>query len=229
MNKIEIKDRHTDNALFEYEEENNTIKGTLEEATRQNINLRSADLEGANLEGADLRSADLRSADLEGANLRGANLVGANLRGANLSCAYLIGAYLIGANLEGANLEGAYLDGAYLRGTNLEDANLRGANLVGANLRGAILKLYDEDELKDKQEIIERFEKETNIKIKETYVNKWILSPYYMTYWQNALIIKDYEYIKPEEEVKEREFDIKNATENEKYLLEMINKMKGDK
>ena len=133
-----------------------------------------------------------------------------NLYGANLE-----GAYLYGANLKGANLEGANLEGAYLKGANLE----------GANLYGAILALYDEDELENKEEIIETFEKETNIKIKETYVNKCVLIPYYFSYWNNALIIKDYEYVEP---IEEREFDIENATENEKYLLEMINKIKGE-
>lgn len=150
MEKIEIKNRYSDNVLFEYEKENNTIKDTLQEAVKQDICLKYADLEGADLEGA-----------------------------------YLKGAYLNGAYLNGANLEGAYLRGAYLN--------------------GAILRLYDEYKLEDKQEIIERFEKETNIKIEETYVNKCVLSPFYMSYWQNALIIKDYEYIKPEKEVKERE------------------------
>lgn len=83
--------------------------------------------------------------------------------------------------------------------------------------------------MKYKKETIETFEKATNIKIKETYVNKHILSPYYLACWNNALIIKDYEYIKPEEEVKEREFDVDNATENEKYLYEMIKKTKGER
>ena len=152
----------------------------------------------------------LEKAVEEHTNLYGANLEGAYLYGANLEGAYLYGAYLYGANLKGANLEGAYL---------------KGANLEGANLYGAILALYDEDELENKEEIIETFEKETNIKIKETYVNKCVLIPYYFSYWNNALIIKDYEYVEP---IEEREFDIENATENEKHLLEMINKIKGE-
>jgi hypothetical protein len=60
--------------LFEHETEDNTIRKTLEEAVKNDANLR-------------------------GANLGGANLGGANLGGANLGGAYLGGAYLGGANL----------------------------------------------------------------------------------------------------------------------------------
>ena len=65
--------------LFSYEDENNTIKVTLEKAIKEDANLRGANLRGANLEGANLEGANLR-----GANLIDANLIGANLRGANL-------------------------------------------------------------------------------------------------------------------------------------------------
>ena len=225
MNKIEIKNRYTDEVIFEYEKEDNTIKETLEKAVEEHTNLYGAYLKGANLYGADLYGANLECANLESTNLKGANLYGANLKSANLYGANLERANLEGTNLKGANLYGANLEFANLEGTNLNGADLYGAYLKCANLEGAILALYDEDELENKEEIIEIFEKETNIKIKETYVNKCILSPYYLSYWNNALIIKDYEYVEP---IEEREFDIENATENEKYLLEMINKIKGE-
>ena len=62
--KIEIKSVFG-KVLFALEKENNTIKDTLEEAVRNNVNL-----EYANLCNADLRNANLINANLEGANLR---------------------------------------------------------------------------------------------------------------------------------------------------------------
>ena len=108
--KIQIKNRYTGSILFEYEQENNTLKDTIEKAIKNSADLRGADLRGAYLRGADLRGADLRGADLRGADLEGANLRGADLRGA----------YLRGADLRGADLGDAYLEGA-----DLGDADLR--------------------------------------------------------------------------------------------------------
>ena len=62
--KIQIKNRWTGSILFEYEEEDNTIKDTLIEAVKNNADLRNADLSNADLSNADLRNADLRNADL---------------------------------------------------------------------------------------------------------------------------------------------------------------------
>ena len=107
--------------LFEFEKEDNSIKGTLLEAVKQ-----KADLCYANLCDANLRDADLRGADLCDANLRGADLRYANLRGANLCDADLRDADLRGADLRGADLCGADLRGANLRGADLRDADLRG-------------------------------------------------------------------------------------------------------
>ena len=105
------------------------------------------------------------------------------------------GAYLYGANLKGANLEGAYLEGAYLEGAYLE----------GANLKGAYLYITDNnlEEISEGNEAIKEFEKQTNINILKTYINKHILSPYYLTYWKNGLIIDEYEIVENKKEVKE--------------------------
>ena len=81
--KIEIKSIFG-KVLFALEKENNTIKDTIEEAVRNNINLRGANLRGANLRGANLYNANLRGANLEYANLEYANLEYANLEYANL-------------------------------------------------------------------------------------------------------------------------------------------------
>ena len=99
--KIQIKSVFG-KVLFELEKENNTIKETLEQAIKENANLRGANLYNANLYNANLYNANLYNANLEDANLEDANLEDANLRSANLE----------GANLEGANLRSANLEGA---------------------------------------------------------------------------------------------------------------------
>ena len=104
MNKIKIKHRYTDKIVFEYETENNTIKKTVEEAVRQEVNLHAADLSEADLSGAKLNSAnleyaDLREADLSNADLSGANCDYADLRSANLSGTNLANAIFLIRNI----------------------------------------------------------------------------------------------------------------------------------
>ena len=79
--KIEIKSVFG-KVLFALEKENNTIKDTIEEAVRNNVNLEYANLINANLEYANLRNANLENANLENANLEYANLEDANLEDA---------------------------------------------------------------------------------------------------------------------------------------------------
>jgi uncharacterized protein YjbI with pentapeptide repeats len=129
--RIDIRSRSAGDLLFSHEQDDNTLKITVEAAVKVGAYLGGAYLRGADLEDADLRGAYLDGANLRGADLRGANLDGADLRGAYLGGADLRGANLRGANLRGANLRGAYLEGAYLDGANLEDAYLRGAYLGG--------------------------------------------------------------------------------------------------
>ena len=115
MEKIEIKNIKG-NILFEYSTDNNSLKKTIEEAIKKDVNLSDASLSGANLSGAGLRGANLSYANLSGANLMYADLRGADLRGANLSYANLVYADLSNANLSGADLSYANLRGANLRG-----------------------------------------------------------------------------------------------------------------
>jgi len=107
--KIEIKNIYTNEVIFTHEQENNSIKITVELAAQLKINL-----SGANLSGASLSLANLSGANLSGASLSGANLSLASLSGANLSLASLVGANLSLANLSGANLSGASLSLASL-------------------------------------------------------------------------------------------------------------------
>ena len=126
MNKIEIFHKETDEVIFQYETENNTIKKTVEEAVRQKIDLRGANLHYANLTGANLEGANLYKANLYDANLKNANLYNADLRNADLRDADLQNANLYNANLTGADLEGTKLDS-----NKLKDAKLDGVRLIG--------------------------------------------------------------------------------------------------
>ena len=109
--KIQIK-TITGDLLFEFEDEDNSIRHTVEEAVRQNISL---------------SRADLRGADISFAYLKGVNLIRANL-----SCADLRD-----ANLRNANIRNADLTHAYFGNTDFRDTNLRGANLRDADFRDA--------------------------------------------------------------------------------------------
>jgi len=146
--KIQIKHWVTGSVLFEYETENNTIAKTVNEAIKQNADLRSADLRSANLSYADLSYADLSSADLRSANLRSADLRSADLSSADLSYADLRSADLSSANLRyadlsSADLRSADLSYADLRSANLSYADLRSADLSSADLRSANLSSAD--------------------------------------------------------------------------------------
>lgn len=57
----------------------------------------------------------------------------------------------------------------------------------GANLEGAYLYItdYNLEEIPDGNKAIKTFEKQTNINILQTYINKHILSPYYLAPWKN--------------------------------------------
>ena len=117
--KIEIKNRLTDDVVFEAE-----LGAHYEEFSRGvqlGAAVQLARRENADLRGADLNGADLRGVDLYGAGLYGANLVGSNLRGADLRDADLRDADMRDADLRHADMRGAYLRGAKLL------ARLRGA------------------------------------------------------------------------------------------------------
>ena len=124
--KIQIRSRFDDSILFEYDQEDNTIKLTVEAAVKDGVNLY-----GANLYKVNLYGANLYGANLERANLAKANLAGANLERANLAR----------TNLEGANLAGAYLDGANLNGAYIDVANLNGVTYGIGTLNKGLLQL----------------------------------------------------------------------------------------
>ena len=52
----------------------------------------------------------------------------------------------------------------------------------------------DLEKISEGNEAIKIFEEQTNINIIKTYINKHILSPYYLVYWKNGLTIDEYEY-----------------------------------
>ena len=172
MNKVKIEIKNRWTGSVLFEYEKE--ENTIKDTLVQAIK-EGANLEEANLEGANLEGANLEEANLRGADLTGANLEEANLRGADLRGADLIGAYLEGANLRGANLEGAYLEGAYL---------------------------YVSDDEIDQDEIINNFEKDTGLKLTETYINNDIIPTRWNCLWRNGLIIKKYEVAPKVKEIK---------------------------
>ena len=115
MKTIEIKNIYGD-VIFKHEAENNTVKLTVEEAVKKNVNLALADLGDAELAWADLAGANLEGANLESANLSWADLADANLKDANLKDANLKGAFLEGADLTEADITVAVLNAAHLNG-----------------------------------------------------------------------------------------------------------------
>lgn len=138
-----IRSWMTNEPLFEYTCEGNTIKKTLEEAVRRGINLSEANLQGANLAFANLEGANLAYSKLQGAYFREANLTSAKLRSANLFYANLTSANLEGADLTRVILFGAKLKGANFKGANLSRTGLSGDSLFEADLNGANnLRLY---------------------------------------------------------------------------------------
>ena len=115
MIKIEIKNRFTGKIIFEFSKENNTIKDTVQEYIKKELE--------SGKSYANLRSADLRSADLRYADLRSANLSYADLRYANLRSADLRSADLRYADLRSANLSYADLDKRYISITRIGSSN----------------------------------------------------------------------------------------------------------
>jgi len=86
-----------------------------------------------------------------------------------------------------------------------ERADLRGAYLRGAYLRGADLSgayIYVSDNEIEKNEVIQLIENNSNLKILNTYVNKYVYPTRWNCFWNNGLIITEWEYIEPKKEVK---------------------------
>ena len=74
---MQIKNRYTDEVIYECEAEN--FKECVERAVKEKANLRKADLRKANLSEANLSEANLSEANLRKANLRKADLRKADL------------------------------------------------------------------------------------------------------------------------------------------------------
>ena len=113
------------NVLFSYECENNTIKKTVEQAVKNNKDLRGSDLSGSDLRGSDLSGSDLRSSNLSNSNLSNSNLSNSNLSNSNLSNINLSNSDLSNSDLSGSDLSGSDLSGSNLSGSkNKETAYL---------------------------------------------------------------------------------------------------------
>ena len=68
MNKIQIKNRFTDEVIFEYKCKNNTIKKTVEEAVKRSINLSYANLKRVKFICVQLKNISFRYANLHSFN-----------------------------------------------------------------------------------------------------------------------------------------------------------------
>ena len=124
---IEITNWKTDEVIFSYACENNTITKTLEEAVKQGVSLAYADLRGANLAGANLSYANLNNANLFGADLSFTNLSDTNLSYSNLKRTELFGTNLSYANLSNVQLSYVNLDDTYFFYNAILD-NVKGLN-----------------------------------------------------------------------------------------------------
>ena len=134
--KIDIKYWDSNDVIFSYTCEDNTVKKTVEEAVKQGINLAYAelsrcDLSECNLTGANLFRANLYSSNLYLANLAYANLDSANLANANLGFADLMRSILCYADLSNADLSNAHLTKSDLNMAFCNNTNLN--NAVGLN------------------------------------------------------------------------------------------------
>lgn len=85
-------------------------------------------------------------------------------------------------------------------GANLTRANLTRAYLEEAYLEGAYIFLQDTEI--DVEGVIADFEKNSDLKINKTYINKDIITYYSCTLWKYGLIIQEWEVKKKEPEIK---------------------------
>lgn len=134
--------------LFEYDIENNSVKKTLEEAVRRDINLEHANLIGADLEGANLSKARLSFAHLSKANLQHAILVHADLKGVDLWCANLKGANLSCANLYTAISNNCNFQGVKLGYTDFRFTTLRYSDFSNVNFYNSYFNEADINNVK---------------------------------------------------------------------------------
>ena len=140
---------------------------------------------------------------IEAAETR-ANLIGAYLRGANLREAYLEEANLEEANLEGADLEGAYLIGA---------------NLIGAYLIGAYL-MVDDNKI-NPSDVINDLQNNSNLIIKNTFINRNIIPTRWSIFWKYGLVIDEWE-IKEKQETQTKEMTVSEISEVLGYEVKII-------
>jgi uncharacterized protein YjbI with pentapeptide repeats len=141
--KIEIKNRFNGKVLFAHDQENNSVKATLEAAVRAGADLSYADLSHTDLSYIDLSNIDLSHVDLRHADLSYADLSYTDLSYADLSYAKLVHTILVSADLSSAKLNFAHLPFANLGLAYLTFADLGGADLGGARLDSTDLRFAD--------------------------------------------------------------------------------------
>ena len=83
MKKIQIKNRYTNEIMFEIEAKN--MKEAVEKAVKEEKSLFNADLSKSDLSNANLSNANLYEANLSNANLSNANLSKSDLVGVKIT------------------------------------------------------------------------------------------------------------------------------------------------
>ena len=145
---IEIRRWDSNDVIFSYTCEDNTIGKTVEEAVKQGVSLASAYLEYTDLSNLNLSNANLSYSRLFKSNLSNSNLYNADLCACDLSEANLFNTNLSNANLHYTNLDFSNLSNAILdnvKGLNnqcpKEGSFIGWKKCVGADKKYYIVKL----------------------------------------------------------------------------------------
>lgn len=118
-----------------YDSQCKTIRGALEEAVANNIDLTGADFRKANLKGASLDGLKAPKSCFWSANLSCADIAGANLTGSDLRNAALDGACFSHTKLKKADLQGAYFSHTILEDTDMGGARISCISFFDCDLR----------------------------------------------------------------------------------------------
>jgi len=121
---VKILHRHTGNTIFEFE--SNSIKELIEEAIKQNIDLRFATFRVVDGKQWDISGIDWKGKNLENIDLRYVIAHNSNFEGCNLSRANLCKGDFTGSNFQLCNLKLAMLTPACVKDCDFTYANWDG-------------------------------------------------------------------------------------------------------
>lgn len=102
---IQIKNKTNNSIIFQHDEDNNTLKKTLELAVSQNVNLTNADLKFSDLQGATLSGGNFTSADFLYSNMKNCSLTNCNFSNVIFKFVNLNGADMSNSNRTNSEFE----------------------------------------------------------------------------------------------------------------------------